>query len=45
MKVHIQGDTPLERLANFTRKVVAVPKREITALEKRPHIRKRKKKT
>jgi hypothetical protein len=34
MKVNIAGDTPMERLTNFTKKLVAVPKSEIAALEK-----------
>jgi len=29
MKVHISGKTPMERLSNFTKRVVAVPKEEI----------------
>lgn len=34
MKVHVPGDTPMERLTNFAKRVVAVPKSEIDAQAK-----------
>jgi hypothetical protein len=44
MKVRIAGDTPMERLTNLTKRLVAVPKSEVEALEKKWRARKRKKK-
>lgn len=43
MKVNVAGDTPLERLTNFTKKVVAVPKAEVAALEKKWKSKRRSK--
>jgi hypothetical protein len=45
VKVHIAGDTPMERLTNFTKKIVAVPKSEVNALEKKWRSRKAKRKS
>ena len=42
MKVTVPGDSPMERLTNFTKKLVAVPKTEIDALDKKWRTRKRK---
>ena len=35
MKIHIKGDTPMERLINLTRGILAVPKDEIERTEKK----------
>lgn len=35
MKVTIHGNTPMERLTNFTKRIVAVPKAEIVEQQKR----------
>jgi hypothetical protein len=35
MKVNIKGDTPLERLTNFTRGLLAVPKADVQRAEKK----------
>lgn len=35
MKVRIAGDTPMERLTNFTRKIVAVSKDDVASLDKK----------
>lgn len=35
MKVSVPGNTPMERLTNFAKKVVAVPKSEVSDLEKK----------
>ena len=35
MKVHISGKTPMERLTNFTKRVVAVPKDEVEREEQK----------
>jgi hypothetical protein len=43
MKVHVAGKTPMERLTNFTKKLVAVPKSEVETLEKKWRTRKKKK--
>jgi hypothetical protein len=40
MKINIKGDTPMERLANLTKRVVAVDKDEIAKLEKKWQSRK-----
>jgi hypothetical protein len=45
MKVEIKGDTPMERLTNFTKRVVAVGKSEVAALEKKWDARKRPKRS
>jgi hypothetical protein len=42
VKVHINGDTPMGRLTNFTKKIVAVPKAEVNALDKKWRSQKRK---
>lgn len=41
MKVTIKGDTPMERLTNFTKRVIAVDKSELPALEKKWKKRKK----
>ena len=40
MKINIKGDTPMERLSNLTKRVVAVDKTEIAKLEKKWQSRK-----
>jgi hypothetical protein len=35
MKVTVQGKTPMERLSNFTKRIVAVPKDEIEREEQK----------
>jgi len=35
MKVRIKGDTPMERLTNLTKRVIAVPKDEVEREEKK----------
>jgi hypothetical protein len=35
IKVTVPGKTPLERLANFTKRVIAVPKDEVEREERR----------
>jgi hypothetical protein len=35
MKVKISGDTPMERLTNFTRGILAVPKADVQRAEKK----------
>ena len=44
MKVKISGDTPLERLTNFTRGLLAVPKADIDRAEKKRLQKKRRRK-
>jgi hypothetical protein len=44
MKITVKGDTPMERLTNLTKKVVAVDKEEVAKLEKKWQARKRRKK-
>jgi hypothetical protein len=41
MKINIKGDTPMERLTNLTKRVVAVDKAEVAKLEKKWQSRKR----
>lgn len=41
MKINIKGDTPMERLTNLTKRVVAVDKAEVAKLEKKWQGRKR----
>lgn len=41
MKVHVAGNTPMERLTNFTKQIVAVPKSEVIALENRRKAKRR----
>ena len=46
MKVNISGDTPMERLTNLTKRVIAVPKTELEREEKkwqRQRVAKRRK--
>jgi hypothetical protein len=45
MKINVKGDTPMERLANLTRRVASVDKNEIAKLEKKWQTRKRSKRT
>jgi hypothetical protein len=42
MKVKIAGGSPMERLTNFTKRVIAVDKSELPALEKKWQSRKSK---
>jgi hypothetical protein len=35
MKVTVPGETPMERLANFTKRIVAVPKDEVEREEQK----------
>jgi hypothetical protein len=42
MKIKIHGDTPMERLVNITRGLLAVPKDEVTKADKKRHPKKRK---
>lgn len=44
MKIIVPGDTPLERLVNLTKRVVAVPKSAIIAQEKKYQRKKRRQK-
>jgi hypothetical protein len=44
MKVIVPGSTPMERLTNFTKRVVAVPKSEVEASNKKFKRRHTKKK-
>jgi hypothetical protein len=44
MKVKIAGDTPLERLTNFTRGLLAVPKAAINRAEKKRQQKRRRRK-
>jgi hypothetical protein len=44
MKIHVPGDTPLERLTNLTKRLVAVPKSEIDEQAKRYEQKKRRRK-
>jgi len=44
MKINIKGETPMERLVNLTRGVLAVPKEDIERADrKRPQKKKRAK--
>lgn len=43
MKVTIKGDTPMERLTNFTKRVIAVDKSELAKAEKQWQKRKKRK--
>ena len=43
MKFKVPGDTPMERLTNLTKGLVAVPKSEVLAMEK--SLKKRKSKS
>jgi hypothetical protein len=42
MKVNIPGKTPMERLTNLTKRVLAVPKSEIAAASKKPRSKQRR---
>lgn len=44
MKIIVPGETPLERLINITKRVIAVPKSEIIAQEKKYQRKKRRRK-
>jgi hypothetical protein len=44
MKIRVPGDSPMERLTNFAKRVVAVPKQEVIAKDKQWHAQKRKRK-
>lgn len=44
MKIKVPGDTPLERLTNLTRGILAVPKAEVERAEKKRQQRKRRRK-
>ena len=44
MKIKISGDTPLERLTNFTRGLMAVPKADIVRAEKNRQQKKHRRK-
>jgi hypothetical protein len=44
MKVHVNGKTPMERLTNFTRGVIAVDKADVEKLDKQWHQERKKKK-
>jgi hypothetical protein len=44
MKIKVKGDTPLERLTNFTRGILAVPKSEIQRVEKQTPRKKQRRK-
>jgi len=35
MKINVKGDTPMERLSNLTKRVIAVPKEEIEREEQK----------
>ena len=43
MKIAVKGDTPMERLTNLTKRVVAVDKAEVAKLEKKWQARKSRK--
>jgi hypothetical protein len=42
MKVNIKGNTPMERLTNLTRGILAVPKADIERAEKKRQQKKRR---
>jgi hypothetical protein len=44
MKIKVNGDTPMERLTNLTRGILAVPKAEIERAEKKRQQKKRRRK-
>ena len=44
MKINVKGDTPMERLTNLTRGVLAVPKSEIERAAQKPKQKKRQRK-
>jgi hypothetical protein len=41
VKINIHGDTPMDKLTNLTKRVVAIDKTEIVKLEKKWQSRKR----
>jgi hypothetical protein len=41
MKIKVKGDTPIERLTNLTRGILAVPKADIERADKKPPRKKR----
>jgi hypothetical protein len=44
MKIKISGDTPMERLTNLTRGILAVPKADIERADKKRKRQKRRRK-
>jgi hypothetical protein len=44
MKIKVQGDTPMERLTNLTRGIIAVPKAEIERAQKKRQRKRRPRK-
>lgn len=44
MKIKVSGDTPMERLSNLTRGLLAVPKVDIERAEKKRQQKKRRRK-
>lgn len=44
MKINVKGDTPMERLTNLTRGLLAVPKADIVRAEKKRQEKKRRRK-
>lgn len=44
MKINIKGDTPLERLTNLTRGILAVRKADIERAERKRQQKKRRRK-
>jgi hypothetical protein len=42
MKIKVQGDTPMERLTNLTRGLLAVPKADIERAEKKRQQQKKR---
>ena len=42
MKINVPGDTPMERLTNLTKRIIAVPKSEIDAAAKRYDLKKKR---
>jgi hypothetical protein len=45
MKVIVPGKTPMERLTNFTKRVIAVEKSEVETLDKKWRSRRTRRKT
>jgi hypothetical protein len=43
MKVTVPGKTPWERLTNFTKRIVQVPKADVVELERKQQSKKRRK--
>jgi hypothetical protein len=43
MKINVKGDTPMERLTNLTKQVVAVDKADVAKLEKKWRAKKQAK--